>query len=133
MKSTIIRDALRIAQEKLPAHPQFDYWPHYTFVVQSNKIVEWGYNTPQEPAKHLGYNARISHGVSKTHAELNAYRAAKGLLNPNKSFEIVNIRLSRQGSIRNSQPCACCFSFLSDLGCTHCWFSTDCGFAKIGM
>lgn len=133
MKNGLIREALRIAREKLPLHPQFAYWPHYSFIVQNNKIVEWGYNTQQEPAVHLGYSVQLDGGLSKTHAELNAYRKAKGLLNPNKNFETINIRLSRQGEIRISAPCKCCFNFLQTMGCAQCWFSTDVGFAKIGM
>lgn len=133
MKNGLIRESLRIAREKLPGHPQFDHWPHYTFIVQSNAIVDWGYNTTQEPSVHLGYNAQLDGGMSKTHAELNAFRRAKGMMNLNKPFEVINIRLNRQGLMRSSQPCKCCFTFLKTVGCSQCWFSTDIGFAKIGM
>ncbi len=133
MKNGLIREALRIAKEKLSGHPQFSNWPHYTFIVQSNKLVEWGYNTTQEPSIHFGYSDQLEGGMSKTHAELNAFRKAKGLLNQNKSFETINIRLNRQGEIRSSAPCKCCFTFLKTMGCAQCWFSTDVGFAKIGM
>lgn len=133
MKNGLIRDALRIARDKLPSHPQFDHWPHYAFIVQNNKLVEWGYNTAQEPAVHLGYNGQLDNGMAKTHAELNAYRSAKGLLNQSKPFETINIRLSRQGDMRLSAPCKCCFNFLKAMGCSQCWFSTDLGFAKIRM
>ncbi len=132
MKNGLLREALRIAREKLPGHPQFSYWPHYCFIIQNNSIIDWGYNTTQEP-KHLSYSNQLDGGKSKTHAELNAYRRAKGILNHNKSFECINIRLNRQGEIRSSAPCKCCFTFLQTVGCSQCWFSTDVGFAKIGI
>lgn len=133
MKNGLIKEALRIAREKLPSHSQFFHWPHYSFIVQGNKLIEWSYNTSNAPKIHFGYSTQLDGGLSKTHAELNAYRVAKGLLNHQKSFEIINIRLSRQGEIRLSKPCKCCFTFLQAMGCSQCWFSTDVGFAKIGM
>lgn len=131
MKSRLLLDALRIAKEKLPRHPQFEHWPHYTFIVQSNKILDWGYNLQDIPPIHMGYHERINWGLPKTHSELSAWRAAKGLLNPSKSFEAINIRLSRQGEMRDSKPCSCCYQFLCSLGCSSCYFSTDLGFAKL--
>jgi tRNA(Arg) A34 adenosine deaminase TadA len=133
MKNGLIREALRIAREKLPLHPQFAHWPHYCFIIQSNQIVDWGYNTSDEPPIHLGYHAQLGGAWAKTHAEVNAFRAAKGLLNPSKPFESINIRLSRQGHIRESAPCPCCSAFLKNFGCTQCWFTVDIGFAKIRL
>lgn len=133
MKNGLIREALRIAREKLPSHPQFSNWPHFCFIVQGNQIVEWGYNTENDPPIHMGYQTRLGGANSKTHAEVNAYRAAKGLLTVNKPFESINIRLSRQGDLRLSAPCTCCANFLKTMGCTRCWFSIDMGFAKIRM
>lgn len=133
MKNSLIRETLRIAREKLPSHPQFFHWPHFAFIIQDNKVIEWSYNTNEEPARHLGYHTQLEGGMAKTHAELNAYRAAKGLLNQKKPFEVINIRLSKLGNLRMSAPCKCCFTFLQTMGCSQCWFSTDVGFAKIGM
>ncbi|MEN9919956.1 MAG: hypothetical protein RL662_2392 [Bacteroidota bacterium] len=131
MKNGLIRESLRIARSKLSSHSQFFNFPHFSFIIQNNKIIEWKTNSNAIPAIHLGY--KLDGGMSKTHAEVNAYRAAKGLLNQNKPFEIVNLRLNRQGEIRMSAPCKCCFTFLQTMGCSQCWFSTDFGMAKIGM
>jgi len=134
MKNTILRDAVRIAREKLPRHPQKEHWPHYSFIIQNNKIVEWSTNTGNEPAPFYGYHLRINWGLPKSHAETNSYRKAKGLLIPNKPFEIINIRLSRNnGELRMSAPCNCCHQFLALAGCSVCWFSTQMGFAKLNI
>jgi tRNA(Arg) A34 adenosine deaminase TadA len=127
VKRTILRDTVRIALEKLPRHSQLLYYPHFTFIVQGNKIIEWGMNSEGVPPIHLGYNERIQWGMPKVHSEYNAYRKAKGILQSNKTFEIVNIRLNRSQQMRMSAPCECCYAFLGELGCTRCYFSTDCG------
>lgn len=133
MKNGLIRESLRIARGKLPSHPQFFHWPHFAFIIQDNKIIEWAYNTNAEPARHLGYHTQLEGGMAKTHAELNAYRAAKGLLDHKKTFEVVNIRLSKLGKIRLSKPCDCCTNFLRAMGCSQCWFSTADGWIKVGV
>ncbi len=133
MKNGLLREALRIAREKLPGHPQFSYWPHYCFIIQNNSIIDWGYNTTQEPPIHFGYTRQLDGGKSKTHAELNAYKAAKGLINKNKAFEIINIRLSRLGNLRTSQPCGCCVNFLRSVGCQSCYFSSEVWFSKVSF
>ena len=134
MKSSLLREAVRIAREKLPRHPERSHWPHTSFIVQGNKIIEYGFNHSGIPPRHLGYHERISWSSPKTHSELACWRAAKGLLNPNHSWEIINIRLSRgEGELRDSKPCVCCHQFLTSVGCTTCYFSTNVGFARIGM
>lgn len=131
MKNGLIRESLRIAREKHKNHPQIHYWPHYSFIVQNNKLIEWAYNHTDTPPIHMGYHKRINWGVPKTHSELAAWRAAKGLLNQNKNFEIINIRLNRKGELRNSQPCVCCYDFLKSMGCNNCIFSIDNGWARL--
>jgi hypothetical protein len=133
MKNTILRDCLRISREKLSRHPEKDHWIHYSFVIQNNKIVEYGYNHNAEPPVFMGYNQRLSWSKAKTHSEFSAWKAAKGLLNPNKSFDMVNIRLNTAGDERNSMPCKCCYAFLSEVGCNSVHFSTNCGFAKLNI
>lgn len=133
MKKTILRDALRIAREKLENHPQFDFFPHYAFIVQNNKIVEWATNNDAEPPKHLGYHKRLSHldeAPPKTHAEFNAWRKAKGILDPTKPFECINIRLNKTGELKLSAPCCCCQDFLDEMGCKAVYFTTEHGWAK---
>jgi hypothetical protein len=137
MKNTILRDAVRIARTKLPRHDQRDFWPHFSFIVQNNKIVEYATNVSSEPQKYFGYHERIkdgSGGRPKLHAELNCFKKAKGILDPGKYFDIINIRLSRtQGFLRLSKPCVCCHNFLKTVGCHSCYFSVDegMGFAKV--
>jgi len=131
MKSSLFRQALAIAQRELRNHPQYKHYLHWSFVVKRNQIVEWATNTSGEPPKQFGYNARINEAPAKTHSEFNAYRRAKGIIKGN--FELINVRLNRQGDLRNSAPCICCQSFLEVTGCTQVWHSTNEGSWSRGL
>lgn len=136
MKANLLRECARIARSKLENHCQFSAWPHYAFIIQNNSLIDFSTNTNGEPPVHMGYHERIRWGIGglpKRHAELNAYKKAKGLLSPTKPFECLNIRLSRQGHFRLSMPCSCCFQFLQAMGCRQCWYSSEAGFLRLGI
>jgi hypothetical protein len=129
MKRSIMRECIRIAEEKNTPelHPEWGNFHHFSFVIQSNKIVEYGVNRTGAPPIGLGYNPEFG----KIHSETDAYRKARGILDPNIHFDIVNIRLNKKNMLRLSKPCKCCFGFLQSLNCKSIHFSTDTGFAKI--
>ena len=56
------------------------------------------------------------------HAEMTAYKKAKGLLNK-KKFSCVNIRLGKDAETKLSKPCHCCISWLCNVGCVEVWYS----------
>lgn len=126
MKNTIIRDCLRIAEQKnnTEDHPRWGFFMHYSFIVQDNKLIEWGVNRMGDPFIK-GY-----HKDAYIHSETDAYRKAKGLLDPKKPFEVLNIRLNKLNELRNSKPCPCCYAFIKSMGARHIYFSTDVGFVK---
>lgn len=119
MKKTLIQEAVRIAKQALPTHPWFIHRKcHFSFIVQNNKILEWGMNRQGNPPKAYPNFAAI-------HSEIDAFRKAKGIMNHNIGFEIINIRLNRQGQLRLSAPCERCGPFIKAIGCTHVHFSTN--------
>lgn len=128
MRKRILRQCLRIAQEKNTpdSHPEWGNYHHFSFVIQNNKIIEYGFNRPGRPLDGFGYPES-----GKIHSENDAYRKARGILESQKPFDIINIRLSKSGDLRMSKPCSCCNSFLSVVGCRNVYFSTDSGFAKL--
>lgn len=129
MKQRIFIDALRVAKSKRVNHSQGSY-AHYSFIVQNNCIIGYGVNMDGDPLIHWGYKSNKSDPTysPKIHSEINAYRKLKGLLDKNKSFEIINIRLNKLGELRNSKPCQCCSELLADLGCKKIHYSCECGF-----
>lgn len=127
MKNTIIRHCLKIAQKKNNPedHPRWGFFTHYSFIIQDNKLLEWGMNRTGDPYI-LGY-----HPDSFIHSETDAYRKAKGLLDPKKPFEVLNIRLNKNNELRNSKPCPCCYGFIKAMGASKIYFSTDIGIVRI--
>ena len=125
MRRKMIDKCLSIAITNLTKHEE--PYCHYTFVVQGRAIIEWGTNRRGSPLMFLGYQKH-----TKMHSEVDAYFKAKGIMNG--SFEVLNIRLTKSGEIKNSRPCQCCFDFLKGMGCKRITFSTDIGhFARMDI
>lgn len=124
MTKQLLNDSLRRAQQSLQKHPQFDHYLHWSFIVQSNQIVEWGMNREAEPPKHWGYRPN-----SKLHSEYCAYKKARGLLS-NGPFQLINIRLNRQGEMKLSRPCRTCQQWLTALGCNKLVWTTPQGWVS---
>lgn len=128
MKKKLLTQALNHCQRSLHEHPQWFHYMHWTFVVQRSKIIEWGVNCEGDPPFGMGY-----HRNSKIHSELSAFRRAKGLLDRDQGWSIINIRLSRRNEFKMSAPCRTCFTWLSSVGCEKAWFTTSSGWAQIKM
>jgi len=130
MKTKMLKYCLSIALKNNNAnnHPQWDCYKHYSFIVQDNKVLEWGTNRAGEAIVVLGYEPH-----QKIHSEVDAYRRAKHWLN-NLNFEVVNIRLTKTNKVKASNPCKCCTAFLKSMGCRTIWFTTDTEmFARMGL
>jgi hypothetical protein len=113
MKSKIFREVLRIALLKLPNHPFFtikDGKLHFSFVVLENSIISIGTN--QLGSRKTGWPEH-----SSIHSEYVALKHAKRILNvENGRFDIINIRMNRNGELRNSKPCKSCLAYLCKNG-----------------
>jgi hypothetical protein len=130
MKKSILDEALAISRRNKSKHPELEHFLHYSFIIQENKIVEFGLNNKGVPHRHYGYHDRIKdHRYSpKTHSEIAAYRKARGILDKRKNFQIVNVRINKAGDVRNSKPCSCCYAIMKALGCSRFFYSSDVGF-----
>jgi len=130
MNKKILEQCLLIAKENNAPnlHPQWLYYKHYSFIIQNNEIIDWGTNRKGSAITILGYP-----NYSKIHSEFDAFRKAKGLLKKNKKFEIINIRLSKTSTLKNSRPCKCCSSYLHNMGCHEVWYTTINGFCKLKL
>jgi len=117
MNKRILRKCLHISKDYLHKHEET--YKHFSFIVYNDSIIEWGTNRCRDALKFLGYESH-----TKMHSEVDAYFKARGLIGRNQ-FEVVNIRLTKTGIIRNSRPCSCCFEFLRGLNCKKIWFTTD--------
>lgn len=134
MKKSLLIQATKLSITNIAKHPMYELktWLHFSFIVNSNKILEWGTNRNGEPAIHFGYHNRIEGNEAKIHSELDAYRKAKGSLTTRKldEFDIINVRLNRRGEFRLSKPCVCCYSIMRTLGCNSFYYSSEIGWMK---
>jgi len=101
MKKSILKHVLRIANKVIHKHPQYKNYIHFAFLIQKDKVISMGRNHLGVPPKHLGYHSRIN-DIPKTHAEWDAYKKGRGLLDKSKSFECINIRFNKKGEQSNS-------------------------------
>jgi len=122
MKKKLLAECLNIAiKNNTPLkHPQWDCYKHFSFIIQNNKIIEWGTNRQGSAMIYLGYAP-----YQKIHSEVDAYFKARGIMDRNKPFEVINIRLNKTSHLKVSNPCKCCLAFLNHLGCKRIWYSTD--------
>lgn len=121
MKNKILTECFKIALNNLIEHDES--FKHYTFIVRRNLIIGHDSNRAASPLPFYPT-------YSKLHSEVNAYRKYRHDIG-SEPFEVVNIRLSADGRLRNSMPCKCCLSFLNTLNCASIWFSTNIGFSKL--
>ena len=127
VKKAIFSKVLRISKRKnKETHPRWGTGKHhFSFVVQNNKVLSIGTNRD-------GQVYRWYPDFSIMHSENDAYRKAKGLLEPSKPFCIINVKLNKSGKVRYARPCSCCCKFLSTVGCKKAFFTEEGkGFGKI--
>src|ERR1700722_7308311 len=98
MKSTLLREAIRVSYEKHDTHPMRSIgYTHFSFIIERNKILGVGMNNRNiEVPVHFGYDKR-ARGWNKDfvpciHSELHAYSRCKGLIKDD--FEIINVRIT---------------------------------------
>ncbi len=120
MKISKLKVLIKECKRKLSHHPELDHYPHFSFIFsKTGERLGGGTNGCYEPPIHWGYHKR---GYKpKLHAEIRAYLNAKRRISG--AFSIVNVRLDKDGEIKNSAPCCTCRTLLSALGCESFTYS----------
>lgn len=133
MKKSLLDAALKIARDTLNKHPEYRHFMHWSFIIQNNKIVDWSTNDSGIPPIHFGYRSRLQNNevAEKKHAEFKVFFKCRGLINFDKRWDVINIRLNKTGELRMSKPCVCCYGLLKEFGCSTIYFTTNYGFAKV--
>lgn len=116
----IIRECIRLAERKNTPDKLSEWgnYHHFSFLIQDGKIIAWDTNKAATPPKGYPKTAKI-------HSEAEAWQSGVALLNKQKPFQMVNIRLDKKNNLRLSKPCVCCSHFLKKLGCDRVYFSVD--------
>lgn len=127
MKKARLNKILEACYKKLKRHPEINNFPHYSFILKNGKVISWARNSKIEPPKHFGYHRKAdSLFRPKYHAELAAYR--KHPVKP--PFEVVNVRMNKNGELRISKPCPACAKVMTALGCRRFYYSFNDGFLE---
>lgn len=124
MKKSILNTILKRCVSELASHPEFNFFPHWTFILKNNRIVSSGKNNPKIPHIKWGYHSELKDlgFQAKTHSELEAVSKAREFIG---GAIAINVRLSRLGLPRLSMPCNRCYNLLQTIGIKKCYFTTD--------
>ncbi len=123
MKLFKLKQLIRECRRKLPKHPELENYPHFSFILsKTGERLGAGVNGCFEPPKHWGYHRKGYR--PKLHSEIRAFaNARRRLVGKNSTFHIVNVRLDKDGAVKNSAPCPNCFELLRELGCESFTYS----------
>jgi hypothetical protein len=130
MKQRIVQECITDAVSFLSKHSQYTIrgsFIHYTFVSIDGEVV--GFGTNRSPPNNFPKLSSYPYG-SMIHSEVDAYFKFAFEIRKSNRFEVLNLRLSRDGQLRNSKPCKCCNHFLKAVGATDVYYSTDAGIVK---
>ena len=131
MKKSILEVILNKCKRTLKSHPEYENFPHWTFLVQDNQIVSQGLNRKHEPSLSLGYhNCKDKSFIPKWHSEPDSIKRCVRILN---NFSAINVRLNRQGQMKMSMPCKTCRRILSTLNCKKVYFTTEFGWQSLTL
>lgn len=122
INKSILRETIRFSRIKntKDAHPEYDNFSHFSFIVWNGKILGWATNKKSGCSyKHLGYPE-----ISKTHAEYEVIRKYKNWATIAES-SIINIRLNKQNHTKLSAPCKACKRFMSVNGISTVYYSIE--------
>jgi hypothetical protein len=124
----VLQECLDNAKESLEDHPRFKHKIHWCYLIQDGRTISRGENVAGSPPDSLLIRYP---DYSLVHSEACAFIRAGRDLDRNRPWTAVNIRLNRQGVMRNAAPCPCCYRLLKAFGCKQFYFTTDAGFASM--
>lgn len=125
MKQFLLNQIIKRCCNELENHPEYNHFPHWTFLIKNNRIISAGKNNSKIPHPRFGYHQHFKDlGFDpKTHSELDC------ILNSSRTniqgSIAINVRLSRNKLPRMSMPCPTCYKLLDLIGIKRCYFTTD--------
>ena len=132
MNKNLLRHCIGRSLRGLSSHNQYKHYIHYSFAVVDGSVYVVGTNKSAVPSVHLGYNQRVPE--PKIHSELDAYKKLRKIVPIGKvQWSLINVRLNRSGEMKNSRPCHVCQEWLSQVGCTEVYYTTEAGWSNMKM
>ena len=122
MNTSVLNRTLKLAHAICPSNREMRS-SHVAFLVKGGKIVHIGWNKSRSHPINLRHPYRaISPGI---HAEVDVI--LKCGHEDLSSYEMIVIRIDRNGVACNSMPCSGCRSVLTQFGVKRVWYSNSDG------
>lgn len=111
---------------------------HFAFAFDGNKLLAIGQNEQDKTSNKAFKFAKkfnVEHFVKYPfiHSEIDLISRLWGKYYVDSKIKMVVIRLSRDGSIKNSKPCKNCISILAALNVHQVWWSDANGNFQYGI
>lgn len=87
--------------------------PHFTFIMKRASIICWGYNRAYQTHPLA---KRFEHRFDAIHSELDAIRHFPYPLRELRNYTLLNIRIKKDGTLGNAEPCGHCKKMLRTFG-----------------
>lgn len=122
MNTQLMRRSVELAYTLCPINRQLRT-SHISFLVKSGKIIHIGWN--KNRTHPINLNHPYHSGRVGLHAELDVcLKSGKDDLS---DYEMIVIRVDRNGKVCNSKPCNGCQSVIKQFGIRETWFSNNDG------
>ena len=122
MNNTVLKRTIQIAFNVSPLNIE-GRCSHVAFLVKSGKIIKIGFNRYKTVpiTQYHPYHP----GLVCKHAEVDViFKAQKDDLS---NYELVVVRINRNGKLAMSKPCTGCQSIIKQFGIKNVWYSTPDG------
>jgi deoxycytidylate deaminase len=122
MNTKVLNRSIALSYSLCPINQEYRT-SHIAFLVKNGKIVKIGWNKNKTTPKNLHHPYHS--GRTGIHAEMSAIiKSGKDDLS---NYEMIVIRVNREGKIANSCPCVGCKSVLKQFGINDVWYSNQQG------
>jgi deoxycytidylate deaminase len=104
----MLKECILKSYQKVDLHTE--KFRHFSYLIQGNTMLS------------KGTNCKINHTCiyprNTYHAEFVAWMRGRKRINIRKPWYMINVRISKDMSLRDSKPCEICESLLSSAGCS---------------
>lgn len=126
MNRKIIQKILKVANSNL--HLPDSRFKHFTFIVERNKIISYGWN---QSFKTHPLAAKYKARFYSIHSELDAIKNFPYPVNQLKLYDLINVRILKDGTLGPAKPCVSCHQLLLYFGVRQVYYSTSGEFGSL--
>ena len=103
-------------------------YKHFSFIVDGQTIFSIGFNNT---TKTHPLAQKYGHRFASTHSEINALAKFPYAIRLLRNYDMVNVRLNKNGVVRLAKPCIHCQQLLMAFNISNIYYSTNAGSFEI--